>query len=243
MPLFAAMSADLASVAQGLGLELSRAQLEQLATYAERLRTSAHNLISARDRGQVEARHIAEALALGRFLDEHGLLPDDTRVLDLGSGGGLPGIPILITWPRIALTLLESVGKKCRFLEDIVRDFALGDVAVLEGRAETWGRDPARREQYDLVLARAVAPLPILIEYALPFLGSGGRLAAVKSIAVSEEVDASQTALRELNGRLEGVNGFQASPGHSRAAVLIEKIGPTPQHYPRRPGIPSKRSL
>lgn len=237
------MSADFASITGALGLEPSRVQLDQLAAYSERLSTSAHNLISARDRHQVEARHVAEALALGRLLDDHGLLADKARVLDLGAGGGLPGIPIRIAWPRFALTLLESVGKKCRFLEALVRDFKLGEVSVLEGRAETWGRDPVYREQYDLVLARAVAPLPVLIEYALPFLRVGSRLAAVKGSAAPEEIDASQAALGELDGRLESALEFQAPRGNPQTVFVIEKFGPTPQRFPRRPGIPSKRPL
>jgi 16S rRNA (guanine527-N7)-methyltransferase len=237
------MPADLAALSADLGLDLSPAQLDQLETYAERLATSAHNLTSARDRDQVEARHIAESLALGSLLDALDLLPDAECVLDLGAGGGLPGIPLRIVWPGIVLTLLESVGKKCRFLEDIARDLALDSVTVLEGRAETYGHDPAHREQYDLVVARAVAPLPVLIECALPFLRPGGRLAAVKGSAALAEIDASVAALSELNARLHDAPVFQPPHGQPQTTVLIEKISPTPDRYPRRPGIPSKRPL
>lgn len=237
------MPADLAVLSAELGLDLSPAQLAQLETYAQRLATSAHNLTSDRDRDQVQARHVAESLALGRLLDAHGLLPDGARVLDLGAGGGLPGIPLRIAWPRIALTLLESVGKKCRFLEDLARDLPLETITVLEGRAEAYGHDPAHRGQYDLVVARAVAPLPILIEYALPFLRPGGRLAAVKGRAAPREIDASTTALGELNGRIQDALDFQPPDGMDQTVVIIEKLGSTPNRYPRRPGIPTKRPL
>ncbi len=237
------MPTDLATLATGLGLDLSPSQLGQLAAYAERLATSAHNLTSSRDRSQVEARHVAESLALGRLLEAHGLLPAAARVLDLGAGGGLPGIPFRIVWPHIVITLLESVGKKCRFLEDVARDLALDAVTVLEGRAEDYGHDALHREQYDLVVARAVAPLPVLIEYALPFLRTGGHLAAVKGRAAPREIDDSVNALIELNARLYDAPIFQPPSGLAQTAVLIEKLGPTPDRYPRRPGIPTKRPL
>jgi 16S rRNA (guanine527-N7)-methyltransferase len=237
------MSTDLAAIARDLGLELSQAQIDQLAAYAEHLATSAHNLTSARDRDQVESRHVAESLALGRLLDAQGLLADGARVLDLGAGGGLPGIPLRIAWPLIVLTLLESVGKKCRFLEDVARDLALEGVAVLEGRAEDYGHDAAHRERYDLVVARAVAPLPVLIEYALPFLRPGGRLAAVKGRAALREIEASTNALDQLNARLYDAPVFQAPTGLPQTTVLIEKLAPSPDRYPRRPGIPTKRPL
>jgi len=228
---------------RALGLDLTQRQVDQLSTYGDRLATAAHNLTSARDRDQIEQRHIAESLAWGRLLDAQGLLPDGARVLDLGAGGGLPGIPLRIAWPAIRLTLLESVGKKCRFLEDMARQLGLKDVAVLEGRAEDFGRDPAHREQYDLVVARAVAALPVLIEYSLPFLRLGGRLAAVKGTSATAEIDASAAALQELGARLYDAPVFQPPQGPSQTVVLIEKTAATPDRYPRRTGIPSKRPL
>jgi 16S rRNA (guanine527-N7)-methyltransferase len=237
------MPADLASLAAGLRLDLSPRQIEQLAIYAERLATSAHNLTSARDRDQVDTRHIAESLVLGRLLDARGLLPDDTNLLDLGAGGGLPGIPLRIARPRVHLALLESAGKKCRFLEDVVRELALENATVLEGRAETFGHDPAHRGRYDLVVARAVAALPVLIEYGLPFLRIGGQLAAVKGSAALGEIDASPHALSELNARLHDAPVLQLPQGQPQTVVLIEKLAVTPDRYPRRPGIPTKRPL
>jgi 16S rRNA (guanine527-N7)-methyltransferase len=226
-----------------LGLDLTPLQLDRLATYADRLATSATNLVSARDRDQIEQRHLVESLAYGHLLAKHGLLPDGTRLLDLGAGGGLPGIPIKIAWPAIQLTLLESVGKKCRFLERMAQELSLEGVIVLEGRAETLGHDPAHREHYDLVVARAVAALPVLVEYSLPFLRLGGRLAAVKGSTALDEIDASQPALRELGGRLADAPAFDPPQGPRQTVVIIEKTQPTPARYPRREGIPTKRPL
>jgi 16S rRNA (guanine527-N7)-methyltransferase len=236
-------STRLATAAANLGLELSEPQLLDLATYADRLATSATNLVSARDRDQIEQRHIVESLAYGRLLDKQGLLRDGTRVLDLGAGGGLPGIPIKIAWPAVELTLLESVGKKCRFLEQVARDLDLADVTVIEGRAEAFGRDDAHRERYDLVVARAVAPLPVLIEYALPFLRVGGHLAAVKGTTALDEIDAAAGALNALGGRLVDAPAFDPPNGPRQTVVIVRKDQPTPERYPRRDGIPSKRPL
>jgi len=236
------MSADFTATGDP-GLSLTQRQRDQLAAFADALATSAHNLTSARDRVQVDTRHVAESLALGRLLDAHGLLPDATRVLDLGAGGGLPGIPLRIVWPGIQLTLLDSVGKKCRFIEATARDLALESVTVLEGRAETYGQDPAHRERYDLVVARAVAPLPVLIEYALPFLRTGGYLAALKGRSAIAEIDAAANALAQLHAGLQDAPTFQSPQGQPQTVVLIEKLAPTPSRYPRRPGIPTKRPL
>jgi 16S rRNA (guanine527-N7)-methyltransferase len=235
------MLSDLDSLVTDLGL--SRGQVDQLAAYSEALATSAHNLTSARDRDQVDTRHVAESLAVGRLLDGQALLPKGARILDLGAGGGLPGIPLRIAWPGIVLTLLESVGKKCRFLEDVARQLGLDNVAVLEGRAETFGHDPAHRERYDLVVARAVAPLPVLVEYALPFLRVGGQLAAIKGRSALREIDDSVHAMTELNAHLQDAPVFHAPNGLPQTVALIEKLGPTPERYPRRTGIPSKRPL
>jgi 16S rRNA (guanine527-N7)-methyltransferase len=222
---------------------LTQPQLDQLAVYADRLATSAINLVSARDREQVERRHIAESLACGRLLAKHGLLPEGVRLLDLGAGGGLPGIPIRIAWPFIELTLLESIARKCRFLEQVSAELGLERTAVLQGRAETLAHWPDHRETYDLVVARAVATLPVLVEYALPFLRLGGRLAAIKGSSALAEIDGAQTALQELGGRLYDAPAFDPPQGPRQTVVLIEKTAPTQDRYPRREGIPAKRPL
>jgi 16S rRNA (guanine527-N7)-methyltransferase len=233
----------LATAAGSLDVHLSQRQLDALDLYADRLATSATNLVSARDRDLIERRHIFESLACGAVLEQHGLLGDGTRLLDLGAGGGLPGIPLKIAWPAIELTLLESVGRKCRFLEQVADELALEDVTVLEGRAEIYGRDPGHRGHYDLVVARAVAALPVLVEYALPFLRLGGRLAALKGMTAAAEIEAAENALRELGGAVIGTPGFDPPDGPRQTVVLIEKRGPTPERYPRREGMPGKRPL
>ncbi|HLF70763.1 MAG TPA: 16S rRNA (guanine(527)-N(7))-methyltransferase RsmG [Dehalococcoidia bacterium] len=224
-------------------LRLDDATLERLRLFRDRIAGAGFNLVSTRDRALIERRHIVESLAFGRLLDERGLLPAGAKVLDIGAGAGLPGLPLRLAWPSLRIALLESSAKKARFIESAAQALDLDDVDVLDGRAEDIARDPAHREAYDLVVVRAVAPLAVLIEYALPFLRVGGRLAALKGPAAESEVEAAAAAVRELNGRIVEVAPFQPPGGESQRVVIVEKTAPTPERYPRRAGMPSKRPL
>ena len=265
------MTTVLSSALQGLGLQPSDADLNRLEQFRDLLAASANefNLTSLRDPGAIERRHIVESLAFGVLLQKHGLLPEAARetpaeaplpvrpelvegrekadyrprVLDIGTGAGLPGIPLKIVWPQIRITLLESTGKKCRFLEQACSTLGLDDVEVVEGRAEDLGRDPAHRETYDLALARAVAPLPVLLEYAMPALRLGGWLAAPKGSAALSEIDASTAAFEALGARLHDAAPFQPPGGLRQTVILVEKTAPTSERYPRRAGMPSRRPL
>jgi len=163
-------------------------------------------------------------------------------VIDIGTGAGIPGLPLKIMRPDLAVTLLEAIGKKVRFLEEIVQQLDLKDVQVLHGRAEELARDPAYRETFALALARAVAPLRILVELALPFVRPGGYLAAPKGSGAQREVREASVALRLCGGEIAAVQHLDV-PDTAPTLVLIRKIGETPNAYPRRPGIPSKRPL
>lgn len=230
-------------VAAGFGLRLDQWQLSGLSHYLELLleANQRFNLTSLQDSGAMQHRHLLESLALGAFLDRRGLLGERTRILDLGSGGGLPGLPIRLTWPAVRLSLLDATAKKARFLDLACASLGLDDVTVLCGRAETLARDPELREQFDLVIARAVAALPALIELALPFLIEGGSLAAVKGSRAEEEISAAAVALSLCGGRLGAHEPLPASQRLS--VVLIDKVAPTPARYPRAPGRPATAPL
>lgn len=244
---------NLSTAIEDLGLQLSERQLEQLEGYRDLLAASANefNLTSLRDREGIERRHILESLAFGAFLEKHGLLPPSASaeggsglaVLDIGTGAGLPGIPLKIAWPELRLTLLESIGKKCRFMEMARDALGLEQVEVVEARAEDFGRESGRREHFDLAIGRAVAPLAVLMEYALPVLRIGGWLAAPKGSAALTELEAAAGAFEALGGRLHDAAPFQPPQGLRQTVILIEKTAQTPDRYPRRAGIPSKRPL
>ncbi len=243
------MHPDLTTVVQRAigfrGRPLDESQRALLARYVDRLvvATATLNLTAVRDIPGVYRRHIAESLAFLRLLEEQGVLPTGARVIDIGSGGGLPGIPMAIARPDLHVTLLEAVAKKAAFLRDTVTALELPHVDVLATRAEEAGRDSAHRERYDVAVARAVAPLNVLAELALPFVRPGGWLAAVKGSRVHEEVTEAQAALHRCGGRVGTVLPLPTKVGVPLSVVLVRKERPTPPELPRRPGMPAKRPL
>jgi len=166
------------------------------------------------------------------------------RCIDVGTGAGFPGVPLKILRPEIRLTLLEATEKKVRFLRHLVDKLNLRDVEIIHGRAEDFGRDSRYRERYDVVLARAVAVLRVLVEYCLPFCRVGGRLIAQKGREVEEEVRSAQKAIGILGGEVKAVKALEL-PGlrEPRNLIVIEKTAPTPLKYPRRAGMPAKHPI
>jgi len=225
-------------------MPLTAHQLGQFDLYANQLlqENRRTNLTSTRDREGVYRRHFAESIAILRALEERGV--ELSPMIDVGTGAGFPGLPVKIARPQVVLTLLEATGKKARFLESMVAELRLSDVQVVQGRAEDIGREPAHRDAYRLVLARAVAPLPVLLELTLPFLATGGVLAAPKGSALQREVGAAANALVALRGEIEAVVPLDLrGEGPRQSLVIVRKTEVTPNNYPRRAGMPAKRPL
>ncbi|MGQ9573259.1 MAG: 16S rRNA (guanine(527)-N(7))-methyltransferase RsmG [Dehalococcoidia bacterium] len=236
----------LARTAEGLGLPLNPHQLQQFEDYYHQLITANRriNLTTITDYQEVQSRHFGESLAVAAALQRAALLKPDEgpSLLDLGAGAGFPGLPIRIAYPTLRLTILEATHKKTAFLERLLARLGLEDVVVITGRAETVAHEPAHREAYDLLLARAVAPLAVLVELALPFLKTGGFLATPKGSRAPQEMAEARRALAICGGRIASAQPLP-SPALPLTLVLVEKIAPTPAAYPRRPGIPAKRPL
>lgn len=181
------------------------------------------------------------------FLDSLLPLPlfplKEGKLVDIGTGAGFPGIPLKIIQPRFSLYLLEANKKKVRFLKELRRRLGL-EFEILEGRAEDIAKIPLYREQFDLAVGRAVAPLPVLLEYSLPFLKVGGYLIAYKGPKLTEEISTVERALAVLGGRLERIaSATLPITGEKRMFAIFLKERETPQNYPRRAGIPAKRPL
>jgi 16S rRNA (guanine527-N7)-methyltransferase len=162
----------------------------------------------------------------------------------VGAGAGFPGLPLKIALPGIRLTLLEATGKKAVFLQHVVNTLGLPNVAVVTARAEEAGRQPRLREQFDVVLARAVAVMPVLAELTLPLVKVGGLVIAAKGQDPTAEIKEAANALGVLGGRVKQilpvtVPGLEAA----RHLVVIKKIKPTPKQYPRRPGLPAQKPI
>jgi 16S rRNA (guanine527-N7)-methyltransferase len=218
-------------------LETFRAYMEEMRAAAPRLR-----LTALTDPGAIQRRHFLEPLALLVVLEEMGLFGE--AAIDIGSGAGFPGLPIKIVRPALRLTLLEANAKRAAFLERVTQTLALAGVTVVNARAEVAGHDSQHREAYDLALARAVAPLSVLAELALPFLRLGGTLAAPKGSRAPREVEEAAAALEACGGHVESIRPLDVPGARTPPTlVIVRKASVTPDRFPRRAGIPAKRPL
>jgi 16S rRNA (guanine527-N7)-methyltransferase len=196
------------------------------------------------DRETIYRRHFAESLVLLEMAERFGLTPNQSSLIDVGTGGGFPGIPMKVARPDLSLTLVEANGKRAKFLESLVAELELPGVTVIQARAEELGRDPSHRERHDLVLARAIAPLRVLLELTLSFARVGAALALPKGSGFQREIEEALTALDILGGKIEKTAPMEVpGPGPKPTLVIVRKEFATPDRFPRRPGIPAKRPL
>ncbi|MEM1166729.1 MAG: 16S rRNA (guanine(527)-N(7))-methyltransferase RsmG [Planctomycetota bacterium] len=219
------------------GLALDDAELTQLARYVALLlaNTERVNLTGVKDPAELWARHIFDALTLLAVLAE---LPDGSTVADVGTGGGLPGIPIAVSVPSVDVIMVEATGKKAAFLEMVIAQLGLPNAGVVCERAEDAGRDPALRERFDAVTARAVGPVRVITELCAPLCRVGGVLALVKGERASEELAEARAALHALH-----VTHETTMPTPTGRLIVLSKPRPTPRAYPRRPGEPKRSPL
>jgi len=233
----------LAKGAAALGIRLTPAHLEKFRIYAA-------ELIAWNQRFNLSAISEPEQIQLKHFLDSLSLLlvwrcgPAGCAVLDVGAGAGFPGLPLKIVVPQMRLTLVEATAKKVEFLKHIIAKLELEGVTALHARAEELAHLPEQRERYDLVVGRAVAALPELLEYTLPFAALGGAVIVHKGAAAQAEVHSAAQALSILGGALDRIVPVEL-PGVSeeRQLVVVKKTARTPANYPRRAGMPHKRPL
>lgn len=251
------------------GVALSPGQLESFERYAGLLIEANRrtNLTAITDPDEIRVKHFLDSLSCALVLGwgsgggDDGIPPSPPpgggqpraqllqssptgRLADVGAGAGFPSLPLKIAFPALSVTLIESVGKKADFCRRVIDELGLEQAAVLTERAEQVGRHPAHREQYDWAVARAVAELPVLLEYLLPLLKVGGQAIAMKGEAGPAEAQAAERALGELGGRLARVLPVELpGVGEVRQLVVVDKVSPMPERYPRRPGIPAKRPL
>ena len=239
---------QLVAGARHLGLALTDKQLALFHAFSQEIQewNQRFNLTAITDYQQVQIRHFVDSLSCLLAFNKQQLClsGQPLRCIDVGSGAGFPRLPLKIYSPRMRMVLLEATGKKIQFLEHVTAHLGLQHVQPLKGRAEQVSHDEAHREKYDLVVARAVAALPVLAEYTLPFCRLGGLVVAQKGASAQEETQAAEHAIALLGGRLRSVIHVEMiGLAEKRNLVVIEKIARTPVRYPRRPGMPAKRPL
>ena len=234
----------LAEGARELGIELTQQQLERFQRFYELLTDWAErvSLTGVRDEEGVQRRHFLESAALVNVLQDEGFTLLDRLLIDVGSGAGIPGIPLKILEPSLRLTLVEAKQRKSEFLSAVLPELGMTDVLVITRRAEEVAHDPRHREQYDFAVAKALAPLRTLAELTLPFVHMGGLVVAPKGKEAENEVKEARIALETLKGSVRSIAPLPLSQP-AQNVVLIDKDLPTPYRFPRRPGVPAKRPL
>jgi len=198
------------------------------------------NLTAIRDPQEVRTKHFLDSLTCLLAIRDTAL----ENVIDVGTGAGFPGIPLKIAFPKMRLTLVESVGKKADFCRHVVNILQLEGVRVVQERAEVLGQSKEHRERYDWAIGRAVALMPVLAEYLLPLVRVGGRMLAMKGESGPAEAHSAEQALRLLGGHLRQLIPVTLQGvADERYLIVVDKIAATPKCYPRRVGMPAKKPL
>ena len=234
----------LAEGSRELGIILDDRQIGQFETYYTELAewNQQVNLTSVVAYEEVQVKHFLDSLTVCLAAGQP--LPPGTRLIDIGAGAGFPGLPLKIAFPDIALTLVESVGRKAEFLRSLTAILGFDDTDVHSARAEQLAHQPELRAAFDLVVSRGVAKLATLAEYTLPFCDTDGKLITLKHGGIEGELEAAERSLSMLGGRIKALHPVTL-PGleDNRVVLEVENLGPTPDRYPRRPGMPAKRPL
>ena len=233
------------SGAAKLGLKLNPTQLEQFQVYYEELVdwNKRMNLTAITGYEEVQINHFLDALTV-TLCWQPPSNNAETQIIDVGTGAGIPGIPLKILFPDIRLVLLEATAKKAAFLDHLKEKLRLDNVEIVVGRAEEVAHMNQYRERFDIVLSRAVAPLPTLVELTLPFCNIGGKLIAHKKGEIDLEINEASKAIVVLGGNLREVKGVELEEfADRRCLVILDKVSATPEKYPRRPGMPAKRPI
>ena len=234
---------ELAQPAQTLlGLRLTPAQILALEQYEQELLdwNSRYSLTAIDDPEKVRVKHFLDSLSCLLVMRETPV----TRVIDVGTGAGFPGLPLKIVCPTMRVTLVDSVRKKVDFCKHIIKTLGLEGVNIVQDRAENLGQTPEHREKHDWAIARAVADMSVLAEYLLPLIRVGGRMLAMKGESAAAEAHNAEYALQLLGGHLNRlVPVTLPSVVDERYLVVVDKVAASPQKYPRRAGVPAKKPL
>lgn len=225
-----------------LGIVLNDQQKKQFDQYYELLTewNKVMNLTGITDYDEVNLKHFTDSLTIAKICD----MSQVESVIDIGTGAGFPGIPLKIVYPHLHIVLLDSLSKRIKFLDEVIRVLELENIETIHGRAEDFAKKKEYRECFDLCVSRAVANLSTLSEYCLPFVKVDGSFISYKSGESDEEICQAEYAVKVLGGKVAGIEKFQL-PGTDmgRALVDLKKVKTTPKKFPRKAGLPSKEPI
>lgn len=227
--------------AKAFGLELGKDKQEQFRAYTRLMLewNERINLTAITEEKEIIVKHYLDSLSLCGTVDLKG-----KTLIDVGTGAGLPGIPLKIYEESLTVTLLDSLKKRVKFLKEVIGQLSLKGIDAVHGRAEDYGVKQGFRESFDYAVARAVADLPVLCEYCLPFVKPGGLFIAMKGPSVEQEMEESGEAVSVLGGEIEDVRKLVLPfSDYERSIVLIRKCRHTPSGYPRKSGKPTKSPI
>lgn len=224
------------------GIHLSDEQLSQFYSYYQILIewNEKINLTAITDFDEVIKKHFLDSLSIGRIIDQN----ENISILDIGTGAGFPGIPIKIAFPNTNITLMDSLNKRVKFLNEVINTLELKKIEAIHGRAEDFSKKGMLRENFDICVSRAVANLSSLSEFCLPYVKVGGKFISYKSEKALEELESSKNAISILGGGNVSCDEF-ILPGtdFNRTFIIINKVKETPGKYPRKAGTPVKQPL
>ena len=224
------------------GITITLEQCDKLYRFYEMVteKNKVMNLTAITDYEEFVIKHFVDSLMITKVMDMTGTM----TVLDIGTGAGFPGVPIKIVYPETKVLLLDSLNKRLNFLNEVIEELDLKDIATIHSRAEELQAKGEYRENFDLCVSRAVSALPTLSEYCLPYVKLGGKFIAYKATGADEEIEASKTAIRVLGGEIKETTHFTIKDtDYIRVLISIEKVKNTPKKYPRSGGKPSKNPL
>ena len=233
---------ELQKAAAEYGINLTETQIAQYNRYFELLIewNEKINLTAITAPKDVAIKHIIDSITAY----DAALFQAGTTVIDVGTGAGFPGLPLKIFCPEIKLTLMDSLNKRIKFLQTVVEELGLKDVECVHARAEEGARNKKYRESFDIAVSRAVARLPILCEYCLPFVKKGGHFIALKGMQYNDEAAEAVKAIKVMGGSRTEIRPVKLPEiDDKRAVIIITKTMPTPKTYPRKAGTPAKNPI
>ncbi len=224
-----------------INIDLTEKQTEQFLRYYELLIewNSFMNLTGITEYEEVVIKHFVDSLSLVKAVE----LNEDISLIDIGTGAGFPGVPLKIVFPDFKVTLLDSLNKRIKFLDEVIFQLGLTDIKTIHGRAEDFSKPDKLREKYDICVSRAVANLSSLCEYCLPFVKLDGKFIPYKSEKISDEIENAKKAIFVLGGKIENQIDFYINEDIYRNLIIIRKVQKTPKQYPRKAGTATKNPI